>query len=402
MKNYNEFEQSIKESLEEFRLGYKKRDIEVVDEYIESLFLKDEKTAILGTSFGEWMMGTAGAKELVQSDWKYWGDVDIDTDNACISIFDDAAFVSLKGTVRYQFEYTEEKYDSYLNFVKQFFDPSNEQSKMSSKAKAGIMGFVLTHFNQNRKEGKREYFYPLRINAVMTMQKDRAVFRFMKFSMDYYNKYPELRIDNQMMDINEYYQQQSDFAEAFMKEQRPEIKDVIKEFKKLIEKGFNKSGTKDEVRNSFCSNSPYITDTAGKLHKDEVLLDFIEGQREVWEKLAIDFKAVYADVQGSTAWLICNGLASKNISQEKGAEMLMSDIKNTVERNMTSKDKLFIVQKEVANYFLQQAKGECFLWPVRIAVMLVAEDNKWKIHNMSLSYPYYYILEDKYTGAEMI
>ncbi|HYE12144.1 MAG TPA: hypothetical protein VEF53_18385 [Patescibacteria group bacterium] len=399
MKNYDEFEQSIKDSLEKFRLGYKKRDTAIVDEYIDTLFSKGKKTAVLGTSFGEWMEGAEGAKELVQSDWEYWGDVDIDTAGACINILEDTAFVSLKGTVRYEFEYTEEKYESYLNFVKQFFDSSNAQSRLSSKAKAGIMGFVLTHFNQNRAIGKREYFYPLRINAVMTMEEDRAVFRFMKFSMNYFDKYPELRIDNQMMDISEYYEQQNDFIKAYMKEQRPEIKDIIEEFKKFNEKSFSGDDTEDDIRKFFCSNSSYITDTAGKLHKGEMLVDFIKTQREVWQKLAIDFKAVFADTDGNTAWLVCNGLASKNISQEEGAEMLMSDIKKAIEKNMPSKDKLFVVQKEVANYFLQQAKGEYFLWPVRIAVMLVKEENQWKIHNMSLSYPFYYILEGKYTGV---
>lgn len=403
MKTNHDFEQKIREALEKFKLGYKNRDIKVIDEYIDDLFEKSEKTAVLGTSFGEWMTGIEGAKELVQSDWEYWGDVDVDTAGARISIFEDAAFVDLKGTVKYEFEYTEEKYESYLNFVKNFFDSSKDQSRMSSKAKAGNIGFVLTHFNQNRQAGKRAYFYPLRINAVMTMQDNQAVFRFMKFSMDHYNKYPELRIDNQMMNMNEYYQQQNDFVQDFAKEQRLETKEAIEEFKKLIDEGFNGIEPITDIQKYFSrKNKPSVIDTAGRIHEDEKAAAFVELQRAVWHKLAIDFKAVFSDVKGDVAWLVCNGLASSTIGQERGSETLMSDIQNLIDTKLNSKDKLFVIQKEVANYFFQHSKGEHFIWPVRLAVMLVREEGQWKIHNLSLSYPFWYILEGKYTALDMI
>jgi hypothetical protein len=395
--NYD-FEHKIRQALEKFRLGYKNRDIKVIDEYIEALFDGNEKTAVLGTSFGEWMQGIEGAKELVQSDWEYWGDVDIDTASARISIIEDVAFVELKGTVRYEFEYTEEKYESYLNFVKNFFDDSKDQSRMSSRAKAGNIGFVLTHFNQNRQEGKREYFYPLRINTVMTIHDDKAVFRFMKFVMDHYNIYPELRIDNQMMNMNEYYKYQNDFVQACAKEQRSEIKEAIEGFKMFIDGGFNGSETISDIQKHFCNrHKPYIIDTFGRIHEDGAAAGFVELQRAMWHNLAIDYKAIFADVKGDAAWMVCNGLASSTISQEKGSEILMSDIHDLMDKNLSSKDKLFVIQKEVANYFFQHSKGECFTWPVRIAAMLVKEVDSWKIHSMSFSYPYYYVLEGKYT-----
>jgi hypothetical protein len=398
-KNYN-FEQNIREALEKFKIGYRNRDIKVIDEYIETLFEKNEKTAVLGTSFGEWKKGTEGAKELVQSDWEYWGDVEINTASANISIVEDVAFIDLKGTVRYEFEYTDEKVENYLNYVKRFFDPANDQYKMNEKAKAGAIGFVLTHFNQNREAGKRAYFYPMRINAVMTMQEDRAVFRFMKFSIDYFGKYPELRIDNQMMNMNEYYQQQNDFIEEFTKEQRPQVKDAIEEFKKLIDEGFNSTCTKADIEKHLCTqHNSYVIDTAG--HKEEAAA-FVEAQRNIWQKLAVDYNAVFADAKGNTAWLVCNGLASCTMDREKGAKQLMADIQKIVEGSFNSKDKLFIAQREVANYFLQYSKGEYFLWPVRITAMMVMEENQWRIHNMSFSYPFYYILEGKYSGADML
>jgi hypothetical protein len=59
------------------------------------------------------------------------------------------------------------------------------------------------------------------------------------------------------------------------------------------------------------------------------------------------------------------------------------------------------VQKCVADYFLQYSKGEYFLWPVRLAAMLIKEHEQWKLHGISISYPFYYVLEGKYTGADI-
>lgn len=399
-----DFELKIKSALEKFKDGYKARDVKAVDQFINRLFEKNDKTAVLGTSFGEWMIGQAGAKELVESDWKYWGDVDIDTSNLDINIFGDTAFVNIKGTVRYEFEYTEAKFDSYLNFVKHFFEPSDQDYRMSAKAKAGHIGFVLTHFNQIRKEGKREYFYPLRINAVMIMQDDMAVFRFMKFSMDSHCQYPELRIDGQMMSMDEYYNQQKGFAEECSKEDRSEAKTAAAEFMNFIRNGFNEEDKGSDDINMFLSGrgDNYVIDTKGGINKGEKALAVIQDLKAKWSRLAVDEKAVFADVNGDAAWVVCNGLASQNMNGEAGAELMMSRIQKITEKDGSSKDKLFAVQKQIADYFLQYSKGEYFLWPVRIAAMLIMENGKWKLHGMSFSYPFYYILEGKYDMEGML
>lgn len=397
------FENKIRETVEEFKEGYKARDIKVVDAFIDRLFEDNEKTAVLGTSFGEWMIGKAGAKEIVESDWKYWGDVDIDASNADIAILGSTAFVNLKGTVRYEFEYTEAKFDSYLNFVKHFFDPNEEDYRMSPKAKAGHIGFVLTHFNQIRKEGKREYLYPMRINAVMTLQGDRAVFRFMKFSMDSCSQYPELRIDDQMMDMNEYNIQQQGFALEYAKEARVEAKMVIDEFMRFIREGFSGADKDiDLISRLFGEDKDsYIIDPKGTIHRGNTIPETVQSINKTLGKLAVDERAIYCDVSGDTAWLVCNGLASRVMSQQEGAEALMSNLKNITEKDCASKDKLFEVQKRVAEYFLQCSKGEYFLWPIRIAAMLIKENGQWKLYGVSISYPFYYILEGKYDAADI-
>lgn len=398
-----EFEIKIKEALALFQEGYKNRDLNILDSYIETLFEDHKKTAILGTSGGEWMKGKEGAREIVESDWKYWGDVAIDIEGAAIEVLGETAYVSMKGTVKYVFEHTEEKYESYLNFVKNFFDASTLDYRMSPKAKAGTMGFVLTHFNQNRTEGKREYFYPLRINTVMTMKENRAVFRFMEFSVDYHGRYPELRIDNQMMNMNHYYREQKDMAEALRAEQRPEIKAIIDSAVGFLQQGFNKGAQANDLSGYFSGTQDIrLVDTKGSCHKGQAVIDYILSQRATWKNIAVDDNAVFVDYEKETAWLVCNAVASNTIDENAAGERLMEYIQNTIDCDLTAKDKLFVVQREISAYFMQHAKGDQFLWPLRIAAVLQKEEQQWKLHDMSISYPFHYVLEGKYTGADMI
>jgi len=68
------------------------------------LFAKDEDVCIIGTAAVhpggyEWCTGIEEVKKLISDDWKIWGDLRVDIDNASISINENTAWVALKGTV---------------------------------------------------------------------------------------------------------------------------------------------------------------------------------------------------------------------------------------------------------------------------------------------------------------
>jgi hypothetical protein len=53
---------------------------------MDELFIKEEGQLIIGTGSDEWCRGFEQSKELVESDWKYWGDVFIDTNASSVEI----------------------------------------------------------------------------------------------------------------------------------------------------------------------------------------------------------------------------------------------------------------------------------------------------------------------------
>ena len=89
--------------LQRFQEGYSKRDIEVVDEFME-LFSTDEGLEVIGTGavaprVGEWCLDRACTQNLIESDWKYWGDLSLQVEGARIHVNDDVAWLATSGTV---------------------------------------------------------------------------------------------------------------------------------------------------------------------------------------------------------------------------------------------------------------------------------------------------------------
>ena len=88
----------IMQQLLDFQDGYSKRDANQVEDFTSRLFSTDE-IIILGTMPDEIYVGIERATQLVESDWKYWGDCRFLMKNAQISTVSDVAWFSTIGTV---------------------------------------------------------------------------------------------------------------------------------------------------------------------------------------------------------------------------------------------------------------------------------------------------------------
>jgi hypothetical protein len=92
----------ILEQLELFKRGYTNRDTLILESYMNQLF-SNENILILGTMPGEIFSGYDAAKDLVASDWLYWGDVNMLVESANISVQDSVAWFSMIGNVEFDF-----------------------------------------------------------------------------------------------------------------------------------------------------------------------------------------------------------------------------------------------------------------------------------------------------------
>ncbi|WML33529.1 nuclear transport factor 2 family protein [Clostridium sp. OS1-26] len=140
----------IKKVLCQFQDGYTKRDKKNVEDFVEKLFIMGDGTCVLGTGTGELFLGIEQVKTLIKNDWEYWGDVNIDLENIHIDNKDEVAWFATTGTVKYTFEDTQERYDNYLNFIKN----KTKESKLTPKQKITFINWVLALTYHQRLEKK--------------------------------------------------------------------------------------------------------------------------------------------------------------------------------------------------------------------------------------------------------
>jgi hypothetical protein len=86
--------------LGKFQEGYSKRDPKDIDNFMQSLYSKNN-ILILGTMPKEVYKGFENSARLVKSDWESWGDCKFAIDNANISSFGNIAWFAVKGYVEF-------------------------------------------------------------------------------------------------------------------------------------------------------------------------------------------------------------------------------------------------------------------------------------------------------------
>src|SRR5580692_4727694 len=84
-------------ALNELQDGYRKRDVNNLNAFMDQLFARDQDVLILGTGGGEWVRGYANATELIRADWTIWGNLRFVADNAIVWSTGDTAWIATVG-----------------------------------------------------------------------------------------------------------------------------------------------------------------------------------------------------------------------------------------------------------------------------------------------------------------
>jgi len=165
---------AVRSVLQKFQDGYTDRDVTRLDEFMQ-LFVQSDDIEMIGTGAtkrggNEWCEGLARVREIIESDWKYWGDVRLDVDGAKITLHGDVAWLSTAGTVT-----TTKAFDTAIQFhlddMKAIFD----EEGLSADEKL----MEATHYGMRRLRERSKglgYSRPLRFTAVLV--KDGAEWRF--------------------------------------------------------------------------------------------------------------------------------------------------------------------------------------------------------------------------------
>lgn len=379
----------ILEVLHKFQDGYTKRDIENVDDFVEELFIMGDGTCILGTGTGELFLGIEQVKTLLKNDWEYWGDVNIDLENVHIDNKQEVAWFATTGTVKNTFEDTKERYDNYVNFIKN----KTSDYELSPKQKITFINWVLALTYHQRLEKKREYLWPLRLSGVLLKDKGKWKFAHLQFSIPKAN-FPDERFENSKEHI-ESYNNQNVIADKYLNNQMDtEIKSllIILETELVGQKDISK----ELLSKYFIVDSiPYIIepDNQWSFGVDQIKELFVANNGAT---LSLDLEHAISSKQSGVTWVTVCGTLKKNLTEDEVSASVLDELESLFQADISSEEKLFAIHRSIAYALKESASGQDYTCPIRLTAVVVMNQTRRPVfQHIHFSFPFYWILEGK-------
>jgi hypothetical protein len=124
--------EQVREVLQRFQDGYTYRDVGKLEAFMQ-LFVHSNEIEMIGVGAakrggGEWFQGIDQIREIIESDWTYWGDVRINVAGAKINVHGDVAWLSADGDLL-----TNAAFDDALPFYVQMMKDNLEDESRSLK-----------------------------------------------------------------------------------------------------------------------------------------------------------------------------------------------------------------------------------------------------------------------------
>lgn len=178
--------------LKRLQKGYLARDVSAVKDFVEELFIEDEEVLIIGTSAvtfedQEWCEGLEKVTRIFESDWKYWGDLQLNVEEAHITFEDNMAYVAMTGIVSENIQ-SENYYQYRLELIGKAVKDDNKASR--SKLIEIIRGAADTLFETEKGEN---YAWPIRLTILIVKRNNQWKFKTMHFSYPV-TFYPPVRL----------------------------------------------------------------------------------------------------------------------------------------------------------------------------------------------------------------
>ena len=171
----------IRNTLQRFQDGYIVRDPSSLDEFM-GLFEQNSETELIGIGASvrggnEWFQGSEQIREIIASDWQYWGDVRIDVEGAKISVLDRVAWLTTSGEL-VQTDTFDQALIFYLEQMKELIEKENlDLDERLLEA---------THFGMRRLRERQKgkgYGWPFVLSAVLVNREAAWRFHTIHWSM---------------------------------------------------------------------------------------------------------------------------------------------------------------------------------------------------------------------------
>jgi hypothetical protein len=171
----------VRDVLRQFQAGYTSRDLSSLDEFL-GLFDQYGSIELIGVGASErggneWFEGLQAIREIIQSDWEYWGQVEIDVQGAKISVQDQVAWFTTTGTLE-QTDTFDQSLSFYLDQMRGMLedDEKDPDEKLLEASHFGVRRL------RERLKGAG-YQWPFVISAVLIKKADGWKFHTIHWSM---------------------------------------------------------------------------------------------------------------------------------------------------------------------------------------------------------------------------
>lgn len=173
----------VRQVLERFQEGYTQRDVAQLDAFMQ-LFVAGDESELIGIGAyarnqNEWFQGAERIREIIESDWQYWGDVRLDVKEAKISVLDRVAWLSTTGAIL-QTDHIHG--DEVTGFSLQQMKEILDNPDLSPKARL----VEAAHFGIRRwreREKPAGHPWPFTFTAVLVRQDEQWRFHSIHWSM---------------------------------------------------------------------------------------------------------------------------------------------------------------------------------------------------------------------------
>jgi len=175
----------IRTVLARFQEGYTHRDASKLEAYYE-LFTLDEDMITIGTDAEELCIGGEELKEIVKSDWEFWGDLKTNVEDAIIVQHGDVAYFSTKAMISRKIEKSLMDTTFKASVVDYIFKSEKNPRERILHGLFDLVGRL-----HEREQGE-VYYAPMRVSGFLVKRDERWKIHHIQYSDNMAT--PEVRV----------------------------------------------------------------------------------------------------------------------------------------------------------------------------------------------------------------
>lgn len=363
----------IREMLQLFQKTYDEKNPKNAEQFITQLFSDNNSMSVMGTSYGETCLNRDQCRELFENDWKYWTFEKLNIDNAMVLEFSDLIAVSVPASFTYTFRLTEAKRKNYWNYIMERISETSED-KRSLKVRCAEINYEIAHIYHLRAQ--RPYPYRFGLMVSFLFGSDCRV-RQILFAVPENIYRPDTRI---------YPYSPFQVTDTAVNAAEPEVRSYIWS---IFSDYF-----KEDFVNQWDEHLLYIAPDFQIASNRNELQQLIACQHQLWSRIRID-DIVFSENTENHLVALANGTIFYSRNEEEVFRQAQKDILSLDKKNMSYADRIFRTKQAIAFAMRESSIGSDYEIPFRMQMAVSKSSGKQQISYLNLSYPFYYLLQDK-------